>query len=180
MSDDEVLFLVLAGLGLWWLSSNSSPGSFSPNAPFTGTGILNDLVPLSVSSAGRAFIKQNEGFSATPYADAGGQAIGYGHEIQVGQNYSVLTKLQASNLLDQDLIPVEAAINNSVTVPISQNQFDALADFIYNVGIGAFKSSTLLKMLNNWNYSGAAAQFAQWANSNRRTADAALFNSPTG
>lgn len=180
MRQNEILFLIFGGIAIWWITRNANPGTFSSSAPFPGQGLLSDIIPMNVSSAGRAFIKMQEGFSATPYSDANGQSIGYGHFIQAGENYTSLTPLQASQLMDQDLVPVENAINNSVTVPINQNQFDALADFAYNVGVGAFKSSTLLKLLNQGNYSGASAQFSQWANSKRRAADANLFNSNTG
>ncbi len=177
LRDNDLLILVLAGVALWWMTRNPSPGSFSPNAPWPGQGLVTDIIPMNVSSAGRAFIKQNEGFDQFPRADAHGtQVIGYGHQIQPGEDYSGgITKLAASDLLDQDLISREDAITNSVTVPINQNQFDALADFVYNVGIGAFQKSTLLQVLNNGNYSGAATQFLQWQNGGRRTADKNLF-----
>lgn len=178
MRQNEIIILVLAGLGIWWITRNPSPGTFSPNAPFPGEGLLSDIIPMNVSSAGRAFIKQNEGYTQFPKADAHGtQEVGYGHQIQPGEDFSAgLSRLQASQLLDQDLVSREDAINQSVTVPINQNQFDALADFVYNVGIGAFQRSTLLTLLNQGNYASAAAQFTQWANQNRRLADQQLFS----
>jgi lysozyme len=49
-----------------------------------------------------------------------------------------------------------------VTVPISDDQRVALADFVYNLGSGNFASSRLLHLLNNGDYTGAAAHFADW------------------
>ncbi len=139
--------------------------------------MTNAVVPLTVSAAGRAFIKRQEGLVLVPTPDAHNtKTIGYGHQIQPGEDYSGgITEGKASDLLDQDLVSREDAINNNVTVPINQNQFDALADFIYNVGIGAFKNSTLLRILNTGDYAGAAQQFDVWANKNRRAADTTLF-----
>lgn len=49
-----------------------------------------------------------------------------------------------------------------VKVKLTQNQFDALVSFVYNVGVGAFRTSTLLRKLNNGDYVGAAAEFKRW------------------
>ncbi len=64
--------------------------------------------------------------------------------------------------LAQDLKKFESAVNTAVKVPINQNQFDALVSLTYNIGIGAFKDSTLLKKLNVKDYKGAAEQFPRW------------------
>lgn len=78
------------------------------------------------------------------------------------------------------------AVNQKVSVPLSQNQFDALVDFTYNEGVGNFSGSTLLRKLNQGDYAGAEAEFQKWVYSggqrnsnlvNRRYADAQLFNS---
>lgn len=188
LDTDDILLLGLFGFGAWLMfrGQNSSPGVFSPNAPMTGSGISSDIIPYTVSGAGIAFIKQSEGFSAKPYADANGHSIGYGHFIQPSENYINLSEAQASDLLGQDLVPVENAINQYVTVPINQNQFDALADFIYNEGVGAFKGSTLLQVLNSGDYAGAAQQFQRWVYSSgqvnpalqaRRQSEAGTFTS---
>lgn len=162
--DDDAFLLFALGLAAWFLlrNSNHKPGTFSPYAPAYGTYYQNQIMPLTVSAAGRQFIKNQEGFSPTPYADAGGHSIGYGHFIQPGENFTSMTEQQASNQFDVDLIPVEDAINTLVTVPINQNQFDALADFIYNDGINAFRNSTLLRKLNAGDYQGAADEFSRW------------------
>lgn len=121
---------------------------------------------MKLSDSGLNFIAGQEGFSATPYVDAQGHSIGYGHFILPGElgNTIVppLTEAQALTLLNQDAGIAEAAVNNLVTVPLSQGQFDALVDFVYNEGQTHFANSTLLRLLNSGDYSGAAAQFPVW------------------
>ncbi len=68
----------------------------------------------------------------------------------------------ADRLLEEDLRYFEVAVSSAVTVRISQNQFDALVSFTFNVGIGAFGGSTLLSLLNRKHYISAAEQFLRW------------------
>jgi len=97
------------------------------------------------------------------YADVKGvPTVGYGHTgdgVYVGM---VISQLQAEAYLLQDVQHAENCVNNVVKVPLTQNEFDALTDFCFNIGCGAFASSTLLKLLNTGNYVGAAAQFDRW------------------
>ena len=74
----------------------------------------------------------------------------------------MITEEQAEALLRKDIAWVEDAINTKVVVHLNQNQYDALASLIYNIGAGAFSKSTLLKMLNAGDYKGAAEQFLRW------------------
>jgi lysozyme len=66
--------------------------------------------------------------------------------------------------MQHDLKIFERAVNGAVKVPLTQNQFDALVSLSYNIGVGAFKKSTLLKKLNSGDYKGAANQFDVWVN----------------
>ena len=77
-----------------------------------------------------------------------------------------ITQVQAEAYLKSDLTTYERAVNKYVKVPINQNQFDALVSFSFNCGIGALKTSTLLKKLNNKDYSGAAHELLKWNKSN--------------
>jgi GH24 family phage-related lysozyme (muramidase) len=145
-------------------------------------------MPMTVSPAGIDAIKRREGFTATPKSDGARQEIGYGHDIQPGENIpSPIDESAATQLLENDLAHVLSVINDSVSVPLNQNQFDALASFVYNIGANAFRNSTLLKLLNQGDYAGAAAQFARWnmfgghVNAGlvaRRKSEAAQFTSP--
>ncbi|WP_455424812.1 lysozyme [Dryocola sp. LX212] len=121
---------------------------------------------MKTSDNGRQFISVHEGCKLKAYKDGGGVwTIGYGHTkgVQKGQ---AITQAQADEFLEQDLAPVESCINESVNVDLNQNQFDALADFVFNVGESAFTSSTLLKKLNAGDYRGAADQFTRWVYDN--------------
>jgi lysozyme len=74
----------------------------------------------------------------------------------------IVTPEMAEHWLRSRLNMIATLLQRVVAVPITQDQFDALADFIYNVGIGAFLESTLLKKLNHGDYHGAAAEFPRW------------------
>lgn len=104
---------------------------------------------MNISSYGIALIKEFEGFSAQAYrCPAGKWTVGYGHLIGADSLHGAVTEAQAEILLLQDLVPVEAAINRLVTAALTQKQFDALCALIYNIGVGAFARSSLLKALN--------------------------------
>jgi lysozyme len=75
---------------------------------------------------------------------------------------TTITAAEAESRLIKDLQPVESVINSTVKVPLTQNQFDALAAFIFNVGPGAFVRSTLKKCLDLSDYTAAADQFLVW------------------
>jgi len=140
---------------------------------------------LSYSDQGLALTEQFEGLQLTAYQDpVGVWTIGYGHTGADVQPGLTITQEQASDLLLQDVAGAVAAVNRLVTVPLTQNQFDALVDFTFNVGQGNLASSTLLRELNAGNTEGAAAQFLVWVYAKgvelpglvtRRQAEAALF-----
>ncbi|MBE8595470.1 lysozyme [Xenorhabdus sp. BG5] len=126
---------------------------------------------MKISESGINKLKSYEGLKLKAYPDpATGAApwtIGYGHTkgVESGQ---VITTQQAEEFLHQDLIPVYAAIQQLVKVPLTQGQFDALCSFIFNLGIGNFAHSTLLKKLNAGDYQGAAKEFVKWDSADGR------------
>lgn len=128
---------------------------------------------MKTSDSGIKLIKQFEGFMSKPYLDAAGvPTIGYGSTFYAnGQPVlmkdEAITEEQASNLMLNVLVKFEDAVNKSVTVPLNQNQFDALVSLTYNIGIAAFKNSTLLERLNAGLYKDAAEQFSRWVYSNK-------------
>jgi lysozyme len=95
-----------------------------------------------------------------------------------------ITKEQAELLLKADVAHAAETVNRVVTVTINQEMFDALVDFTYNVGCGAFEGSTMLRDLNEGNFAAAAGQFDLWDHAGgkivaallrRREAEAKLF-----
>lgn len=134
-------------------------------------------------------IKHFEGCSLEAYADPATGAepwtIGYGHtgpEVHPGMT---ITQDEADALLREDAEKVAKQITPMVHVPLSQEEFDALVCFVFNVGIGNFAKSTLLKKLNAGDYEGAANELPKWNKAagkvmagltRRRNAERDLFN----
>lgn len=87
--------------------------------------------------------------------------IGWGH-TRTAKPGMRITEAQAEELLRDDLSWVRAAIARDVDVPLSQEQYDALASFIFNVGAGAFHRSTMRRKLNAYDYVGASKEFPRW------------------
>lgn len=117
---------------------------------------------MKPSQACIELVKKFEGFRPTAYlCPAGVWTIGYGTTENVSPGDEV-TEQQAEVMLMEDLLEASAAIDRLVTVPLTQEQYDALTSFIYNVGETAFRRSTMLKLLNAGDYEGAAAQFPRW------------------
>lgn len=138
-----------------------------------------------------ALVKQSEGLVLKVYADPGtGGApwtAGYGHtgaDVRAGMT---VTLAMALAWLQADLSSAAATVSAHVTVPLNQNQFDALCDFVFNEGADNFIGSTLLRLLNGGRYGDAANQLDRWNLSNgrvmpglvtRRAAEKSLFNKP--
>lgn len=142
-----------------------------------------------ISENGYALIRDFEGFEGKAYKDTGGVwTIGYG-TIKYPDGRSVkqgdtCTREQAEQWLKSDCCWVDACLDKYVKANLSQNQFDALASFVYNIGESQFRSSTLLAKLNAGNYRLAAANFDRWIYDNgkiiiglvnRRAQEKALF-----
>jgi lysozyme len=143
---------------------------------------------MQLSYNGLKFIEDAEGFRPEAYRDGGGVwTIGYGTTHVDGKPVEAgmtCTRSQADLWMAADTASVQTAINQLVKVPLKQSQFDALVSFTYNEGIGAFRTSTLLKLLNQSNYQMAQAEFARWNKDNgvvvpglvsRRFREARLF-----
>ncbi len=119
---------------------------------------------MVTSPSGVKAIQADEGTVLEAYQDiVGVWTIGVGH---TGSKYAQpgvkITKAKALELLHADLSDAEDAVNNRVKVPLTQKQFDALVSLVFNIGVGAFAKSTLLRKLNKGDYFGAADQFTPW------------------
>ena len=144
-----------------------------------------------INAAGLALLKEFEGCKLTAYPDpaTGGDpwTIGYGSTGPHVKRGVTITQAEAERLLLADLDRFEQAVTRYVTVPLTQNQFDALVSFTYNCGQGSLQTSTLLRKLNAGDYAGAQGQFARWNRAGgkemagltrRRSAEAELFGTP--
>lgn len=143
---------------------------------------------MQPSQAAIDLIKAAEGLRLTAYRDSAGiLTIGYGSTggIKPGQT---ITPEQAEAMLVDDLDEAADAMRKLVTVPLTQGQFDALCSFVFNLGAGRLRDSTLLRLLNQGKYGEAAAQFRFWVMSGgeplpglvkRRAAERALFEGAT-
>lgn len=124
-----------------------------------------------ISDNGYQIIREFEGFEAKAYLDTGGVwTIGYGtikypNGVRVKKG-DTCTQKQAETWLKNDCLWVDACLDKYVKVNVSQNQFDALASFVYNIGETSFAKSTMLKALNAGNFIGAANQFDRWVYDN--------------
>ena len=79
-----------------------------------------------------------------------GATIGYGHLIKPSEDFrDGITETVATELLKQDIAVAENTVNNLISVPLTQNQFDALVIFAYNIGNKNFANSTVVKYINN-------------------------------
>ena len=114
------------------------------------------------SKQGADLTKSFESCRLTAYQDVKGiWTIGWGHVGEVVEGL-VWTQEFADTMLIADVSTAVYCVNVSVTIPLSQGEFDAIVDFAFNCGCAAFKGSTMLKDINAGNLAGAADEFARW------------------
>lgn len=140
---------------------------------------------MRISQKGIDLIKQYEGWSAVPYmCSANKKTIGYGHVMLPGENWSTITEEFGEDLLQKDLEKFEAHVLKLVKVPMTQDQFDALVSFTFNLGPGSLQKSTLLRKVNAQEFDAASKEFSKWVFAagkklkgleRRREAEAKLF-----
>jgi lysozyme len=118
---------------------------------------------MQYSKNGLALTESFESCELTAYQDSGGVwTIGWGHtgpEVHEGLQWS---QVQADSQLMTDTASATSCVNRCVTTALTQQEFDALVDFVFNCGCPKFSSSTMLRLLNSGNYRDASAQFDLW------------------
>ena len=117
---------------------------------------------MNTSAEGIALIKKFEGCELEAYqCSAGVWTIGYGHTKDVEEG-DTISKDQAEEMLVEELHEYENYVNEYVNVALSQNQFDALVSWVYNLGPANLKASTMLKVLNDGKYEDVPYQMKRW------------------
>ena len=139
---------------------------------------------MNIGERGLELIKSFEGCRLMPYQDSVGVwTVGYGSttDVQPGESISAA---EAEERLRKDCADAEDCVNSTVSVPLTQHEFDALVSFVFNLGCGNFRKSTLLRKLLDSDYDGAAQEFRKWDKAGgqqlagltrRRAAEANLF-----
>ena len=121
---------------------------------------------MNYSKNGLHLTEQFEGCKLNAYPDPATNGdpwtIGYGHTGAEVHKGMTITQEQAEELLMQDVKKAAATVNAKVTTDITQEEFDALVDFVFNVGAGNFAGSTLLRKINAGDMEGAALEFGKW------------------
>jgi len=138
---------------------------------------------MAIAQSTLDFITKEEGARNKAYKDTKGLwTIGVGHLIKADEQHLInetLTDEQVKELLKSDLKWCSEAVETSVKVPLTQNQFDALYSLCFNIGETNFKKSTVVKRLNDGDYQGAAEAILMWNKPevlvNRRKREKALF-----
>jgi len=147
---------------------------------------------MKTNRAGIELIKSFEGLELAAYkCPAGIWTIGYGHTTAAGppavKSGMKITAEQATEILVRDLVSYEAAVMNALRRNPNENQFSAMVSLCYNIGPGAFASSTVVKKFNAGDAEGAAAAFRLWKKADgkvlkgliqRREAEIELFRAP--
>ncbi len=130
------------------------------------------LDSIAFSSSGYELIVRHEGIRLELYNDPSNNCtIGVGHLVHLGpidgresesEFLEGITEEEAYKLLDRDLADAQQTVRTLVTVPLTQNQYNALVSFAFNVGAGNFASSDLLEKLNQGDYESVPGELARW------------------
>lgn len=146
---------------------------------------------MQFSQAGYELLKRSEGFRGRVYMDiAGVPTIGYGHRLLHPDSFpDGISEADAEDILISDVSHAINAVQRLVKVSLTQGQFDALVDFVFNLGEGRLASSTLLKKLNAGYYSQIPQELEKWDHAActevpalkvRREAEAAMWRGDNG
>ena len=143
-----------------------------------------------MSAAGLELVKKSEGFQGRMYLDVVGiPTIGYGHRVLATESFpNGIDEARGQEMLSRDLQAAEQAVKRLVKASLTQGQFDALVDFVFNLGARRLAASTLLQDLNTGSYNRAAEELLRWDHAGvkenaalkaRREAEFRLWHDPT-
>jgi len=141
---------------------------------------------VEYSQNGLHLTEQFESCRLEVYLDSKGvPTIGWGHTFGVNSATPPCTQEQADAWLLEDIHSAVGSVNRLVKISLTQDEFDSLTDLVYNIGIGNFAGSTMLRLLNAGDYAGASNEFEKWDHAGgvvvagllrRREAEKAEFN----
>jgi lysozyme len=115
-----------------------------------------------VNDATVDLVKQYEGLRLEAYRCAAGKwTIGYGHTRGVSEG-DAITEAEAEVMLAVDITDAAAHVDRLISATLNENQRGALTSFVFNVGSGAFASSTLRRRLNEGNYDAVPSELRRW------------------
>lgn len=169
--------LLLAGAGGLYLLARRARSSGASSDLLEALTVTVQKIGSSIGSAlssgldqAKRLIAGEEGLRLEVYRDpgAGAWTIGYGHLVKPGERFypygsvKTITREEAEALFAADLAQARSTVQLYVRAPINDNQRAALESLVFNIGRGAFVSSTLLARLNVGDYAGAAAEFGRW------------------
>jgi len=118
---------------------------------------------MKMGKKGIDLIKHFEGFRSTVYRCAAGvPTLGFGSTYGITMDSPPITEEEGIELLMLDIAKFERAVERLITVPLNQNQFDALVSFSFNLGSGSLQNSTLRRRVNRSEYERAAEEFPRW------------------
>ncbi len=125
---------------------------------------------MQTSENGLNLIKTFEGFRATAYPDGAGYSIAFGHQIKPGERFGTVTEAEGLELLRGDVKTAESRVLKTFRRELSQNEFDALVSFAFNLG-GFSKAPQLVAAVNSGDRAAAAEKFKLYNRSNGTVSD---------
>jgi lysozyme len=126
---------------------------------------------VKCSQEGLELIKKFEGCKLKSYkCPAGVWTIGYGHTEDIKEG-DIVSPEEANKLLRADVFKFEEYVTDNVIVNLTQNQFDALVAWTFNLGVGNLRNSTMLKKLNNADYTSVPFEMKRWNKAGGKTLD---------
>jgi lysozyme len=138
----------------------SPPAGMLEDAPRNGK---EGRVMKKFSANGQNKLKEWENFVAIPTPDLGGAlTIGYGHKIKAGEKFGMISPEMGVRIMMQDVAPLEAFLNNYITPKLTQNQFDALVIFMFNIGDTGFLNSSVFRNIKDGKMEEATVPWAKW------------------
>jgi len=127
---------------------------------------------MKFSAKGQDKLKKFEGFLNVEAPDrAGYPTIGYGHKIKQGERFGIISEQTALTIMLEDVSPLEEFLNNYIGKKLTQNQFDALIIFMYNIGDTAFLNSSVFRDIKDGKMEEATVPWAKWINITKKEFD---------